>query len=192
MTTVGTQHTILGFGIATLGLVIGSGLSLGDRASVLTFGLIFVLFVPLFSAIVLTIWWGEVLRMIRAGDALALIEENINQHGSKVGWDKPALAWERALRQSVPEPVGAGHRVWQVHVLNFAGVYGAFTLIALIGIAMGLVNAYEVDHTVRPLLWVLTGTSALLGAVVFLFATHQLRTSKENSKRMEPWWSDGK
>ena len=151
LATMGTQHTILGFGVATLGLVIGAGLSLQQQTSVVTFGLIFTLFVPLFSAVVVTIWWGEVLRMIRAGHALALFEETINNHGADTGWPRPALGWESALRRCVPDRVGPNRRVWMVYVFNLGGIYGAFSLIAVIGIAMGLIKDFETDHTLRPL-----------------------------------------
>jgi hypothetical protein len=185
--TMGTQHTILGFGIATLGLVIGAGLSLESRASVLTFGLIFTLFVPLFSAVVVTIWWGEVLRMIRAGHALAFFEQTINDHGATAGWSGPALGWELALRECVDPEVGPRRRMWRVHVLNLGGIYGVFSLIAVIGIAMGLIKDFEGDHAFRPLLLILGGLSIALGAAVLLFANHQLKASEERWGSMKSW-----
>src|SRR5439155_4117780 len=79
LASIGAQQTILGFGTATLGLVIGPGLALRSGSSVMTFSLIFALFVPLLSALSLMIWWGEVLRMVRAGHAIACLEAEINK-----------------------------------------------------------------------------------------------------------------
>jgi hypothetical protein len=189
LATMGTQQTILGFGLATLGLVIGAGLGLQRDAPVLTFGLIFTFFVPLFSAVVVMIWWGEVLRMVRAGDALAFFEETINEHGIKeLEWLSPALGWESALRKCI-EQSDPQNRMWRVHVLNLGGIYAAFSLIAVVGIAMGLIKDFETDHALRPLLLVLGGLSVGLGVAIFAFGNYQLKRVETGSQALRNWLS---
>jgi hypothetical protein len=187
LATMGTQQTILGFGIATLGLVIGAGLSLQGHAPVLTFGLIFTFFVPVFSAVVVMIWWGEVLRMVRAGDALAFFEESINEHGlSALAWSSPALGWESALRNCIRQS-DSQRRMWRVHVLNLGGIYAAFSLIAVVGIAMGLIKDFEDDHALRPLLLVLAGLSVGFGVATFAFGNYQLKRVETGSRALGSW-----
>ncbi|HYT94156.1 MAG TPA: hypothetical protein VEL76_35900 [Gemmataceae bacterium] len=51
---------------------------------------LFNLFIPVLVSMVILIWFGEVLRMVRAGDALAELETKINHAGRGLGWTAPA------------------------------------------------------------------------------------------------------
>jgi hypothetical protein len=181
LVSISTQQTILGFGIATLGLVIGAGIGLQNQISVMTFGLIFGLFVPLFSGTVLTIWSGEVLRMVRAGDAVARLEEEINNYGHReFGWTRPALTWETALRGLDGDQSTRRSRAF---VPNIESVVLAFVLIAGIGIAMAFLKDRDAGNGIATSTWVFLGFSLALGTLVGLFMNQQRREANK-------LWSD--
>jgi hypothetical protein len=173
LSSMGSQHTILGFGTATLGLIIGPGLALHE-GSTMTFSLIFALFVPLFSATVLMIWWGEVMRMMRAGNAIACLEKEINKVG---GWSRPALSWESNLRATP----NLRHTRF---VMNIGAVFAAFSLIAVIAIAIAIVNDYEVGGGLRMSSMLFVAISLLIGGFVALSAMMRWNANESEWSRL--------
>jgi hypothetical protein len=84
-TSLQIQQQILGFGIATIGLLAGAAFVAKDqpfRSELL------VVFLPLVSYLAVTIWFSEVMRMFRAGAFLLVLEKDLDAHGDG------GLRWE--------------------------------------------------------------------------------------------------
>jgi hypothetical protein len=162
--SLASQQQILGFGAATLGLVIGPGLALwgsNTEATELPFLIVFGFFVPLLSGIVVVIWFGEVLRMIRAGYAVAGLESTLNDDLKEAGWPAPALSWESFLRDERQPKRKLKLRGF---VINFWGVIAAFGAIALTAFTLALVR--DLDHEgVNRWTWGLAPASIVAAAL---------------------------
>ena len=90
-TSLQIQQQILGFGIATIGLLAGAAFVGKDqpfRSELL------VVFLPLISYLAVTIWFSEVMRMFRAGGFLLALEKKLDKHGDG------ALEWEYTVARS--------------------------------------------------------------------------------------------
>lgn len=84
-TSLQIQQQILGFGIATIGLLAGAAFVAKDqpfRSELL------VVFLPLVSYLAVTIWFSEVMRMFRAGAFLLVLEKDLDARGDG------GLRWE--------------------------------------------------------------------------------------------------
>jgi hypothetical protein len=99
--TLAAQLQILSFGTATLGLVSGAafiGPNGAFRSDVL------VVFLPLLAYLTLTIWFAEVMRMLRAGAFLLTLEKRLDDQGDgSLNWE--ASVWRGRLRYAV-DPQG--------------------------------------------------------------------------------------
>jgi hypothetical protein len=90
-TSLQIQQQILGFGIATIGLLAGAAFVAKDqplRSKLL------VVFLPLVSYLAVTIWFSEVMRMFRAGGFLLMLEKKLDEHGDGT------LKWEYEVARS--------------------------------------------------------------------------------------------
>jgi hypothetical protein len=90
-TSLQIQQQILGFGIATVGLLAGAAFVAKDqplRSKLL------VVFLPLVSYLAVTIWFSEVMRMFRAGGFLLVLEKKLDEHGDGT------LRWEYEVARS--------------------------------------------------------------------------------------------
>ncbi len=90
-TSLQIQQQILGFGIATIGLLAGAAFVAKDqpfRSELL------VVFLPLVSYLAVTIWFSEVMRMFRAGGFLLMLEKELDAHGDG------GLRWEHEVARS--------------------------------------------------------------------------------------------
>lgn len=90
-TSLQIQQQILGFGIATIGLLAGAAFVAKDqplRSKLL------VVFLPLVSYLAVTIWFSEVMRMFRAGGFLLVLEKKLDAHGDGT------LKWEYEVAMS--------------------------------------------------------------------------------------------
>jgi hypothetical protein len=90
-TSLQIQQQILGFGIATIGLLAGAAFVAKDqplRSKLL------VVFLPLVSYLAVTIWFSEVMRMFRAGGFLLMLEKKLDDHGDGT------LKWEYEVARS--------------------------------------------------------------------------------------------
>lgn len=84
-TSLQIQQQILAFGIATVGILAGAAFvakSAQFRSELL------VVFLPLVAYLAITIWFSEVLRMLRAGAFLMTIEKKLDNEGDG------SLVWE--------------------------------------------------------------------------------------------------
>ena len=80
------QQQILGFGIATIGLLAGAafvGKQDAHRSDLL------IIFVPLIAYLAVTIWFSEVMRMMRAGAFMQMLEKRLAEE-----CDDDSLTWE--------------------------------------------------------------------------------------------------
>lgn len=90
-TSLQIQQQILGFGIATIGLLAGAAFVAKDqplRSKLL------VVFLPLVSYLAVTIWFSEVMRMFRGGGFLLMLEKKLDEHGDGT------LKWEYEVARS--------------------------------------------------------------------------------------------
>lgn len=121
-----TQQSILRFGTAAIAVVIATGFSLWEKSPLPE--MVFLFFIPSIGYLVLTIWMGEVARMVRVGIFLVRLEEKINKEFS----DKPkALTWENWLREIQHDGKTPQLR-W-----NYYAIISLFFLIALVSIGIG-------------------------------------------------------
>jgi hypothetical protein len=173
-TSITAQVSILSFGSATLALVIGPTLTLWHRSALAT-GLVFSVLVPVLSAMVVVIWFGEVLRMVRAGSALADLEDEINTFGQEWnGWPIGALSWEYALRTKERASVAL-----TTFVINVRGVFGVFTLLALVSLAIACIRDYEEDDAIGMFTVLGCLMSVVFGLLVALYLKWRWRDEKE-------------
>ena len=87
-TSLELQQQILGFGIATIGLLAGAAFV--SKAEPFRSQLL-VIFLPLICYLALTIWFSEVMRMLRAGAFLVTLERRLDACGDG------SLKWESTL-----------------------------------------------------------------------------------------------
>jgi len=85
------QQSVLSLGITTISVIIGFGANQWTQDFVPD--LMFLVFTPLFSYLILLIWIAEVSRVMLAGNSILKIETEIN-----LFFDKTALNWETTLR----------------------------------------------------------------------------------------------
>jgi hypothetical protein len=89
-TSLQLQQQILGFGIATIGLLAGAAFV--SKAEPFRSQLL-VIFLPLICYLALTIWFSEVMRMLRAGAFLVTVERRLDTCGDG------SLEWESRLAE---------------------------------------------------------------------------------------------
>ena len=142
--TLAAQLQILSFGTATLGLVSGAAFIGSDgvfRSDVL------VVFLPLLAYLTLTIWFAEVMRMLRAGAFLLTLEKRLDEAGDgSLDWEagvwrgrlRYALDQSGHLRQSRVRPY---YSVFDPDQLRLFSVTLLFFTIAGSSIAMGWADA---------------------------------------------------
>jgi hypothetical protein len=90
-----TQQSTLRTGSAAIAVIMAAGFSLWTINELLP-GIIFLGAVPILSYLILTIWMGEVYRMMRAGKHLCGVENRINE---KLDEEPKPLTWENWLRE---------------------------------------------------------------------------------------------
>lgn len=169
ITSLSSQQQILAFGSATIALVIGPGLELWSRSE-LALVIVFALFIPALSAMVIIIWFGEVLRMVRAGDALADVETKVNAAGMAAGWHEPAMTWECALRNE--------GETFKRFVINYRGVIAAYSLVALVSISLAFVRDLTDDH-LRTATPVFTTVAISIAALTAAFMVRRWRQERD-------------
>jgi hypothetical protein len=130
LTTMETQVGTLRFGTAALSILVVGAFSIWDDMLVTTLAFLFA--VPFVSNLVLTIWIGEVTRMMRAGDHLKEVEDTF--HNRFPALPAPVMKWETNLRNPT-----AGRTRWKRHYeWNYLAIVLMFWLIAVASIALGV------------------------------------------------------
>ncbi|BAL90127.1 hypothetical protein AMIS_49070 [Actinoplanes missouriensis 431] len=112
------QQTIMQFGITGIAVLIGLSLQVEERL-IAILALLFV--VPLLSIFIVSVWFVEIFRSIRAGAFLSCLEVKINR---VLGGDVPALEWESWLRRHPEVRMFVRDRMsfGVLYVLNIAGL----------------------------------------------------------------------
>lgn len=96
-TSMQAQISTLAFGAATLGFSFAAASQTSDKKFRDMFLLVLV---PLLSYLVLTIWFAEVMRMLRAGTFLMRLEKRLDEQ-----FGLGALSWESTIFQVRCRPV---------------------------------------------------------------------------------------
>jgi len=105
ITTITVRNAILGFGVPTVAtLFVATAHILRGTQDRYTFlsSILLMVVVPLVAFGILALWWGEYVRMQRAGRFLARLEKRINVEvhrvSGKPGKPRRLLRWERSLK----------------------------------------------------------------------------------------------
>jgi hypothetical protein len=125
-TALSNQQSALSVGAATLGLLAAVGARFWPQNLVLA-GLVFAITVPAACAMAVRMWYGELLRIARAAEFVARIEERV--HAAAPG---TMLGWEHRMYASREESEGDLDRA------NWRSVEVAFGALATMSIALGL------------------------------------------------------
>ena len=123
------QQSVLSLGITTISVIIGFGTNQWTQD--LIPDVVFLVFTPLFSYLILLIWIAEVSRVMTAGNFIQEIESKIN---SALG--KDALNWETTLRSKNGQTK-----------INYYGVIILFLLVAVFSIGSGLLHYNKISRT---------------------------------------------
>lgn len=133
------QQQILGFGIATIGLLAGAafvGKDDAHRSDLL------IIFVPLIAYLAVTIWFSEVMRMLRAGAFMLRLEKRLDDCGDG------SLEWEYSVaRGRLRYPVGKPYLgVLDPDQLRLIAVTLLFLTLAAASIVLGWGGASSGRH----------------------------------------------
>lgn len=135
------QQQILGFGIATIGLLAGAafvGKQAAHRSDLL------VIFVPLIAYLAVTIWFSEVMRMMRAGAFMMTLERRLAEE-----CDDDSLTWESEVdRGRRRHPFGKKYLGWlDPDRLRLIAVTLLFLTLAVASIVLGWAGASDGKRT---------------------------------------------
>jgi hypothetical protein len=150
-TSLQLQQQILGFGTATIGLVAGAsfvGTAGAHR------GEVHLIFLPLLAYLALTVWYSEVMRMMRAGAFLLKLEKQLDALGDgSLSWEATMFAGRRrssSWRPSDPDR------------LRRRSVTAFFAILSVASITMGWDSATNVQRILG------VGAGGLAGIVLLL------------------------
>jgi hypothetical protein len=168
--TMQTQDGGLRLGVAAIGVVSAAGFNVWDDTA--ASASIFLSVVPFVSAVVLTVWMGEVSRMMRAGRHIRRIEQFIHEQDPAL--PDPVMTWETKLR----DPLSDITRWERQYEWNYHAIVLLFWSIGNASIGVG---AYRAIWGVKPLEnthAVVAVACAVLGAmfVVLFLILQQLAT----------------
>lgn len=145
LSAVDRQQSIVRFGVALVGTLIG----LGIRAQYDTYvgSLVLTIFVPIVVYLILALWLGEVERSVRAGAVVAALECKL---GLELAEPRVVLGWERWLRGLGP-PLRADQSATQ-QVKNLPQGKQLFARIRVVVtfflfLTPGVISAWIGDHT---------------------------------------------
>lgn len=161
LTTMETQQGALRFGTAALSILAVGAFNVWDETLVTTVAFLFV--APFISKLVLTIWIGEVTRMMRAGDHLRRIEDTLREAFPEM--PSPIMRWETGLR----DRASATTR-WKRHYeWNYLAIVLMFWSIAVASMGLGVYRGISGGMPTSDLwVWVV-GAAVFLASVVGLF-----------------------
>lgn len=159
------QQQILTFGTGAVTLLAGTafvGLEADLRSSVL------VIFVPLLAYLVLTLWFTEVMGMLRLGAFLLLLEKRLDTLGDgSLAWE--ATVYAGRVRRSREQPAGVERSAKPPNsdMIRTLAIIGLFLTIAATSIVLGWGKAPDHERAIA----IVSGLMAL----VVLFALWRLR-----------------
>lgn len=161
LTTMETQQGALRFGTAALSILAVGAFNVWDERLVTTVAFLFV--APFISNLVLTIWIGEVTRMMRAGDHLRGVENKLREAFPEI--PDPVMTWESGLR----DRASATTR-WKRHYeWNYLAIVLMFWSIAVASMGLGVYRGISGGMPTSDFwVWVVGG-GVFLSSVVGLF-----------------------
>lgn len=161
LTTMNTQQGTLRFGTAAISILAVGTINVWEDKLVTTLAFLFA--VPFLTKLLLTIWMGEVTRMMRAGDHLGRIEKRFQELYPEM--PKPIMRWETGLR----DPSSAITR-WKRHYeWNYLAIVLMFWSIAVASMALGVYQGISGGLQVSDgWVWAL-GVAVFLSSVLGLF-----------------------
>lgn len=162
-----TQQSVLRFGLASVGVIIGTGFTVWDEINLVFIA--FLVLLPLLCYAVLIIWIGEVARMIRAGYFLLQLENKINEKFSSLSPPQPkALTWENNLRQS-----STGISSTPQLKSNYIAIIALFLFFAFISIIVGNIKLWQSIYKDK-LIWIdIIESLVLIVVSIYIFITGQ-------------------
>ena len=153
-------QSILKFGVATIGIVISTGLNLWEKKPIPDF--VFLIFNPIFCYLILTIWIGEFARRIRVGHFITQeIEQKVNRQFQNF---PSAITFETWIR--IPDKQGKA----RLFKWNRYATITLFLITALCSIAVG---NYSIVETISLYnLFIIDGLELIvfLGVVIFNYS----------------------
>lgn len=139
-TSLQIQQQILSFGMATIGLLAGAAF-VGDEARLRS--TLLVIFLPLVAYLAVTVWFSEVMRMLRAGAFLLTLEKKLDVLGDG------SLEWEYTVAKGRLK-----HPIWKPYFgvldpdqLRLLAVTLLFLVIATASIFVGWSHASNYERT---------------------------------------------
>jgi hypothetical protein len=180
VSTMQVQQSILSFGTATIGLLLTAAFALRGKGDQRLRGDLLVVFLPLLSYMVLTVWYAEVMRMFRAGAYLLRLEKYADQV-----FGRGTLRWESTVwhaRSNAGSKNGndaVNREMSFVHFYNDPDKFRAvaigflFMLLAAASIWMGW-SSVDVGRKI----FAISAAAIALGAVVWL---HRLRIDQSKA-----------
>jgi hypothetical protein len=181
LTTMQTQQSTLTLGTAAIGIIVARGFNVWSDPAVAA--ILFLFVTPFVCKLVLTIWMGEVTRMMRAGGHIHDFEHLV--HANVPNLPQAVFNWETRLRAQDPNS-----RVtrWQRHYeWNYLAIVLMYWLIAVASIAVGWYRATwgtdDVSDTTISLVAAVTVASTVLGLALLL---RQLATVCDTQGVLKP------
>jgi hypothetical protein len=176
--TMQTQDGGLRLGVAAIGVVSAAGFNVWDDTAAAA--LIFLAVVPFVSAVVLTVWMGEVSRMMRAGSHIHRLEQFI--HEQNPGLPGPVMTWETRLR----DPLSDITRWERQYEWNYHAIVVMFWSIGIASIGAGTYRAIWGVEPLENRHAVVAVAGVVLGAmfVVLFLILQQLATVCETEGRL--------
>jgi hypothetical protein len=174
LATVQGQHSSLAFGTAAIGILAAGAFNVWDDRFVST--VVFLVAIPFLTAVVLAMWFAQVIGMLRVGVYLEGLEGALKaQFESEEDEGVPAsvLAWEAGIREGRSTP-------WQPRYdwHHFAVV----VMFAVLGVASIVLGAYR-GFALRPTLVSVVAAVeiALLGAFLSV-VIYELATGRRSAR----------
>ncbi|MCL4504061.1 MAG: hypothetical protein M1438_19735 [Deltaproteobacteria bacterium] len=122
LTSLNRQQQIFSIGAATIGVFLLAGINAWDKSPLPE--IIFLVMIPIIVYLVFLIWFGEFIRMIRAGKFLRGIENKIDKEYPA----KKPLTWENYLAEQ-----GLKNRI----KIQYIAIFALFILISGASIGIG-------------------------------------------------------
>lgn len=161
LTTMETQQGALRFGTAALSILIIGTFNVWEDKLVTTLAFLFV--VPFLSNLVITIWIGEVTRMMRAGDHVSRVEAQFQELYPDM--PKPFMRWETGLR----DPSSTTTR-WKRHYeWNYLAIILMFWAISVASMGLGVYRGISGGMPVSAAAVWASGLLVFAASVVGLF-----------------------
>jgi positive regulator of sigma E activity len=164
------QQTILQFGITGVAVLVGLSLQLKNQVLAI---LLLLYMVPLVSIFIVSVWFTEIFRSLRAGDFLAYREKRINE---EIGSEVPALEWETWLRQPEPE-----RRMFNRTRMSF----GVLCTLNVAGFVLAGYVAGTAEFHISPATVIILGVASLtlLAVSIVVYRRYERRFYKQPSRR---------